>query len=305
MTQLPRTPVTAASRERIVAWLNSPQIGARFLVDEVKFSLLLLDQYEAGKDRILAERAELGELSWLGGPALGPIEWPRTRDGEPLAHIATIVLSEAQALIESPDFTEPDWPEPAPRLPESGYLEVFHHLGTYGNPEDDGTGGWLVRHIPFDEETVPPLVDAPDDLDVPQEVCQPVLLAAGFSVPSAVDFVDADETVFDAAERVEEETNAAWTAWRRGIEKVNGPVFPISHLYGHSDSGTEYAHDILHEVRPLHDDSDSYVLVLSVESWTHFEGWFGDAGNFEVWMRTSDLTERRFDQAWCMIRTDH
>ena len=54
MTQLPRTPVTAASRERIVAWLNSPQIGARFLADEVKFSLLLLDQYEAGKDRILA-----------------------------------------------------------------------------------------------------------------------------------------------------------------------------------------------------------------------------------------------------------
>lgn len=305
MTKLPRTPVTAASRERIVAWLNSPQIEAGFLADDVKFSLLLLDQYEAGQDRILAERAELGELSWLGGPALGPIEWPRNRHGEPLAHIATILLSEAQALIESPDFIEPDWPEPVPRLPETGYLEVFHHLGTFGNPEDDNTGGWLVRHVPFDEHTVPPLVDAPGDLGVPQEVCQPVLLAAGFSAPRAVDFVDAEETVFDAVERVEEETNAAWTAWRRGAQQVTGPVFPVSHLYGHSDSGTECAHDILHEVRPLHDDSDSYVLVLSVESWTHFDGWFGDAGNFEVWMRASDLTERRFDQAWCMIRTDH
>lgn len=305
MTLLPRTPVTAASREQIVAWLKSPQIEAEFLADDVRFSLLLLDQYEAGKDRILAERAELGELSWLGGPALGPVEWPRTRTGEPLAHIATILLGEAQALIDSPDFIEPDWPEPAPRLPESGYLEVFHHLGTYGNRDDDDADGWLVRHVPFTEDTVPPLVDAPDDLDVPRGVCQPVLLATGFTVPAAVEFVDADELTFDAAERVEEETNAAWTAWRRGLEKVPGPVFPVSHLYGHSGSGTGYAHDILHYVRPLRGATDSYVLVLSVESWTHFEGWFGDAGNFEVWMRASDLTARNFTQAWCMIRTDH
>lgn len=304
MTRLPRTRVTAVSREQIITWLNSPEIGAGFLADDLRFSLLLLDQYEAGKDRILSERVELGELSWLGGPALGPLEWPRTQDGEPLAHIATIVLSEAQALIDSPDFTEPGWPEPSARLPEQGYLEVFHHLGTYGNPEDDGIGGWLIRHIPSDGETVPPLIDAPEDLDLPREVCQPVLLATGFSVPRAVDFTGAEDAKFDVAERVEEETNAAWTAWRRGVEKVTEPVFPISRLYGHSDSGTEYAHDVLREVRPLRDESDSYVLILSVESWTHFEGWFGDAGNFEVWMRSSDLTERRFEQAWCMIRTD-
>ncbi|MFJ2621135.1 DUF1963 domain-containing protein [Glutamicibacter sp. NPDC087344] len=305
MSQLPRTGVTAASREKIITWLNSTPIGAGFLADDLKFSLLLLDQYEAGKERILAERAELGELSWLGGPALGPLQWPRTPGGEPLAHIATIVLGEAQALVDSRDFTELDWPEPSARLPANGYLEVFHHLGTYGNPEDDGTGGWLVRHIPFDGETIPPLIDAPDDLDLPQDVCQPVLLATGFSLPRAVDFMDSEDWSFDAVERVEQETNAAWTAWRRGVEKVPGPVFPVSHLYGHSDSGTEYAHDVLREVRPLSDESDSYVLILSAESWTHFEGWFGDAGNFEVWMRSSDLAEHRFEHAWCMIRTDH
>lgn len=305
MTKLPRTSIYVTSRERIVAWLNSPQISAGFLAGELKFSLLLLDRYEAGKDRIRAERAELGELSWLGGPALGPLEWPRNRDGEPLAHIATILLGEAQSMIESPDLIGPDWPEPGPRLPEIGYLEVFHHLGTYGNPEDDGAGGWLVRHVPFDGETIPPLVDAPDDLDVPHEVCQPVRLAGGFSLPRGVDFLDAEDAVSEAVGRVEDEMNAAWTARRRGLEKVKPPVFPVSHIYGHSDSGTEYAHEILSEVRPLRGEEDSYVLLLSVESWTQFDGWFGDAGNFEVWMRASDLTERAFDQAWCMIRTDH
>lgn len=305
VVKLPKTDITAASRERILAWLDSPEIGAGRLGDRLKFSLILLDHYEPGVDRILAERAELGDLSWLGGPALGPLEhWPRNSQGEPLAHIATILLGEAQALLESDDFMEPDWPEPEARLPESGYLEVFHHLGTYGNPEDDGTGGWLVRHIPFSEDGVPPLVEAPADVDVPQPVCQPVMLGAGFSLPRAVEFVEDDE-LFDAAERVEEESNALWTAWRKGQESVTGPVFPTSHMYGHSDSGDAYAHRILEEVRPLQESTDSYVLVLSVESWTHFQGWFGDAGNFEVWMRASDLCERRFDQAWCMIRTDH
>jgi len=33
------------------------------------------------------------------------------------------------ALVESPDLTEADWPEAGARLPASGYLEIFHHLG--------------------------------------------------------------------------------------------------------------------------------------------------------------------------------
>lgn len=304
MTKLPRTAVTSASRRRIVEWLKSPKIRAEFLADDLKFSLLLLDQYEAGVDRILAERAELGELSWLGGPALGPLEWPRNQDGEPLAHIATILLTEAQALLESRDFVERDWPEPGARLPATGYLEVFHHLSTYGNPEDDGTGGWLVRHVPSDGVTFAPLVEGPDDLDLPHEVCQPVLLGTGFSVPRAVDMVYADKATFEAAERVEQETDAAWTAWRRGVEKVKPPIFPVSRLYGHGQAETVYAVDILQQVRPLKDESDSYVLLLSIESWTHFDGWFGDAGSFEVWMRASDLESQRFEDAWCMIRTD-
>lgn len=304
MTKLPRTPVPSASREQITMWLQSPQINAGFLAEDLKFSLLLLDQYESGRERLLAEREDLGELSWLGGPALGPLEWPRTDNGEPLAHIATILLTEAQQLIESQDFIEPDWPEASARLPESGYLEVFHHLETYGNPEDDGTGGWLVRHVPFDGEHFAPLIEPPADLDVPHAVCQPVLLGAGFSIPSSADYVDASHDQFAAAERAEKEAHTAWTAWRRGVEKVEEPVFPVSRIYGHSNSGTEYAHDILQQVRPLTGDDDDYTLLLGIESWTFFNGWFGDAGDFEVWIRDSDLRAQNFDNAWCMIRTD-
>lgn len=306
MTKLPTTGVPAGGQDAVREWLATPQIAAEMLADQLKFTLVLLDQYEPGVDRILAERAELGELSWLGGPAIAPLaQWPRTVDGEPLAHIATIFLPEAQALLDSDDPTGPNWPEASARLPGSGYLEVFHHLGTYGEPGDDQTGGWLVRHVPFDGEHFPTLVHPPEDLDVPHEVCQPVLLGASFSLPRAVEFVEADDAVFAAAERVEEELYATWQAWREAKDSASEPVFPTSHIYGHSDAGSSYAVEVLQEVRPLTSPQDSYVLVLSIESWTHFNGWFGDAANFEVWMRASDLAAGDFDQAWCMIRTDH
>lgn len=85
------------------------------------------------------------------------------------------------ALVESPDLTEADWPEAGARLPASGSLEIFHHVGTYGNVEDEATGGW----------------------------------------------------------------------WRRGQEKALGPVFPASHMFGHSDSGSRHAYAVLSRVRPL------------------------------------------------------
>ena len=41
---------------------------------------------------------------------------------------------------------------------------------------------------------------------------------------------------------------------------------------------------------------------LEVEGWTTLDGWFGDGGMLEVWMRASDLEQRRFDRAWCLVR---
>ena len=55
MKKLPRTSVTAASREQIVEWLNSPKVDAGFLASELKYSQLLLDQYEPGKEALLTD----------------------------------------------------------------------------------------------------------------------------------------------------------------------------------------------------------------------------------------------------------
>lgn len=304
--RLPRTEVPFTSRTSICDWLDSPRVKAGFLSPFLKYSVGFVDQYEPGVDAITTEREDGGELSWFGGPAIAPLhEWPRNRGGEPLAHVATLFLPEIEQMMGSEDDDESEWPESAARLPTSGYLEVFHHLQTFGNPEDDQSGGWLVRHVTVEEDgPFPELVEPPDDLDTPTEVCQAVWALGLFSVPRAADYVEHAATTFSLVENVQTELYAAWEFQRTAGGRVSAPVFPFTHLYGHSDSGSRYAHDVLRRVRPLSEDGDSYTLLLSVDGWTIFDEWFGDAGNFEVWMRESDLRDRRFDEAWCMIRTD-
>ena len=56
-------------------------------------------------------------------------------------------------------------------------------------------------------------------------------------------------------------------------------------------------------VRQRH-PGDEYRLILDIESWPFLDGWFGDAGNLEVWMRQSDLDTKNFAAAWCLIRSD-
>ena len=304
--KLPRTAVPHSLRPDIVEWLRSPQIDAGFLVPHLKYSVAFTDLFGPGVETIISERAEGGEHSWFGGPAIAPLdEWPRTVDGEPLAHIATLFLPSVDAAKDVEDSDLSIWPEPGARLPSTGYLEIFHHLQTYGNPEDADSRGWLVRHVPAGhDDPFPALIEPPADTDTPTEVCQAVWESGTFSVPRAGDFTGADDRTFSIVENVETELFAAWEFQRTAGAKVTAPVFPFTHLYGHSDAGTTYAHEILREVRPLVEDGDSYTLLLSIDGWNTFDEWFGDAGNFEVWMRESDLRDRRFDEAWCMIRTD-
>lgn len=306
VSKRPKTKVPSDSKTTIADWLRSPPINADFLVPDLKFSIGFVDQYEAGVEAISSEREDGGELSWFGGPAITPLsEWPRNHDGEPLAHIATLFLPGVHEAMHSEEGDGTAWPEASARLPSTGYLEIFHHLLTFGNPEDGNSSGWVVRHIPAaDEDPFPTLVELPSDLDTPTEVCQAVWALGTFSVPRSADFIGADDHTFSSVENVETELYAAWELQRTGGKRVRGPVFPFTHLYGHSDSGTEYAHEVLKEVRPLTSSDDSNTLVLSIDGWNWFDEWFGDAGNFEVWMRESDLRSNRFDQAWCMIRTD-
>ncbi len=78
----------------------------------------------------------------------------------------------------------------------------------------------------------------------------------------------------------------------------------VPHAYGHSRTGRGAVREVLNDVLPLREPGDAHRLLFDIESWTHLCGWFGDAAPLEVWMRQSDLAARRFDEAWCLTRTD-
>ncbi|WP_277212256.1 DUF1963 domain-containing protein [Isoptericola croceus] len=239
-------------------------------------------------------------LSWLGGPAVGPLQtWPRNADGAPLAHVATISLADVDGASQTPD--KAGWPDRRQGLPVSGVLDVFHDLQVYGwEAGDDASGGWLVHWIPEPDRSA--LIEAPDELDTPTHVCQPGLFLPGFSVISSLDVVPHGDDSFETTEKVTEQIQRAWLLQQTG-SATDVPV-PVTHVYGHSQNGVGPALEVLQQALPLREDKDTYRLVLDLESWTHLAGWFGDAAPLEIWMRQSDLDTRDFDAAWCITRTD-
>lgn len=282
----------------VSTWLRERPFDTSFVAERVAWSPVFSARSLKPGRRELDKVWRLGdEPSWVGGPAAPPLaEWPRRPDGKPLAHVLTVSLYEVDGAFDEP--YKDAFPDHRQGLPTAGLLEVFHDLETYGwKPTDAASGGWLVRWVPEPEH--PALVDPPDDVDTPTEVCQLGYLMPGWSLPSPMDV--AGTTDFDAVAALTEDHQRAWLYQQTG-SAVGQPV-PVTHVYGHSQNGSREALRILADVLPL-DDGDSYRLVLDIESWTHLDGWFGDAAPLEVWMRDTDLQGRRFDRAWCIIRTD-
>ena len=291
-------PVTMTWRA-VRQWLGDLPVDTSWFADRVAWSPVFSSQPFAGG------RAELDRTwgpgsttSWLGGPALPGGSWPRRADGAALAHVMTVSLAGVDEVFEDKDKRA--WPDSRQGLPRTGYMEVFHDLETYGGEaEDRDLGAWLVRWVP--EPVEGQLQDPPDDLSTPSEVCQAGIFFPGWSIPSSSDVpADDDSGRFELAEHLTEQVQRAWTYQRTGSTRAH-PV-PVTHVYGHSQSGTEEALGILRRVLPRTPDDD-YRLVLEIESWTHLDGWFGDVGSLEVWMRESDLTAGRFEDAWCLVRT--
>jgi hypothetical protein len=110
-------------------------------------------------------------------------------------------------------------------------------------------------------------------------------------MPSSLDL--APERPGDV-DRLEELTDTVHLAWmtQRGVG--GDDAIPTTHAYGYSSHGHHAATlDILPGVLPLA-GGDEYRLVLEIEGWTVLEGWFGDAGSLEVWMRQFDLDAGAF-----------
>lgn len=281
-------------------WLKAA--GAPELLAEAAYSPVLSEQsFEPGDTELRELWPEGAWISWLGGPATAPLpEWPRRSNGTPLAHVAAIHLADLNSVVDAEGKAA--WPAANLRegLPEHGVLEVFHDLESFGyEPEDGPATAWLVRWVPDPGRR---LIDPPVDLDLPSQVCQMVMPMPGFTLPAAADAVSGPQERFDKTEALELALQGGWFAQRTG--SVKGAPVPFSHVYGRGHRARATAvEEILPNVLPL-DTGDEYRLVLDLESWTALEGWFGDVGNLEVWMRESDLETRSFDRAWCLIRTD-
>jgi hypothetical protein len=286
---------------RIQAWLRDGPAGADRLLERVAFSPVLSDQSFAPGDEELAELWRTGGwVSWLGGPAAAPLEqWPRAADGTALAHVLTLDLADTAGVLDAQGKAA--WPGLREGLPTTGVLEVFHDLRTFGSEAGDrDAGAWSVRWVPEPDRTT--LVEPPPDVEVPAPVCQLVLALPGFTLPPAADAAGGPPEDFATAEALEEALQRAWLAQRTG--STEGHPVPVSHVYGHSRHGEINARALLEEVLPLRGPGDEHRLLVDLDSWTALEGWFGDAGSLEVWMRTTDLDAGRFDRAWCLIRTD-
>ncbi|EMY34930.1 hypothetical protein D477_006979 [Arthrobacter crystallopoietes BAB-32] len=288
----------------IAAWLTSPAVNAPELADDIRFSVVLSSlNLPPGREDIDDLWDGKVHLSWLGGPAVGPVpEWPQRRDGRKLSHVAAIHLGEVAAVVENKHRAVwgsgmPDPADAGQSLPDAGVLEVFHDCETYGfEPADRDAQAWLVRWVPEPDGTV---AEAPAGAEAPTDVCQVVIPSASLSLRSPEDNLALPETDFIRIEDAHDAILDAWQSYyKAGREKV---YLPVSHLYGHSWKGISEAVDVLNAVLPL-DAGDGHVLLLDLESWTHLEGWFGDAGHLEVWMRRSDLAGRDFGKAWCLVR---
>lgn len=279
-------------KDAVLEWLSkrgcgslSPQVCAVFSESS----------FESGQAGLAEYFDSEAHISWIAGPGISRIDWPRNTSGDMLAHVATFCLSDAQLHPE----TRASWGDDL-SLP-SGFLEIYHDLQTYGY---DAAGrnerGWLVRYIP--DVTGLHLVNEAVGLDpVTGDECQQGLMMPGFTLPTFEDLPTNTAVSFDQWESCFEELKAGWHLQR--FEVSADYQIPYSHLGGHSAHGKSAVFALLHEVLPL-GDGDEHYLLASFESWTTLNGWFGDAGTLEVWISKQDLVQQRFDEAWCLIRND-
>ncbi|MDD7465254.1 MAG: DUF1963 domain-containing protein [Actinomycetaceae bacterium] len=122
-----------------------------------------------------------------------------------------------------------------------------------------------------------------------------------FTLPAYPNVSSASGVSFEEWEHCVEDLQNSWHEQR--FDQKTDYATPFTHLGGHSWNGKIGIEELLQTVLPIA-DSDTHVLLATVESWTALNGWFGDAGNLEVWIRQSDLTKLDFSHVWCLIRTD-
>lgn len=257
-------------------WLDNPLIGLSGLDLDPRPGLAVVpDARSAG-------------LTWFGGePATGLAVWPRRSDGTPLVHLLQVELADHPPLSKR-----------HPAMPTEGVLQFFHDLETIGDEPVDGQGGgWLVHHAARPGTRT---LTRPGDLadDAFRDRC-PARVEQTWTLPSPLD-LDLDDPAFErlqaAGERILETVTSSW-----GIEELVEPSDAVPLMFGHSAESRLIANERLADVLPL-TDGDDYVLLADVPGVGPLDGWTGDMGHIEFWIRDSDLTKHEFSQAWALLR---
>jgi hypothetical protein len=283
-------------------WLQEQ--GGTQWQDRLRYSPVFSEQsFEPGEEELREVWPSGVQVCWFGGPAVDVGAWPHAADGTPLTHVTTIDLAGLDGAIDRAGKATWSAEQLREGLPRTGILQVFHDLRTFGyDPGDRAQGAWVVIVTPdAPSGQRPELVDAPGPGNTPNRVCQLALPFSSFALPSPLDISPQKAGDFHGLGELTEALQLAWMT-QRGIG--GHYAIPTTHAYGYSSHGHHAATlDILPDVLPL-TAGDECRLILEIEGWTVLEGWFGDAGSLEVWMRQSDLDAGAFQNAWCLIRID-
>jgi hypothetical protein len=257
-------------------WLNDPLIG------------LAGPDLHPEPGLAVVPDAHGDDMTWFcGEPTAGLAEWPRRSDGIPLAHLLQVQLGDHPPLSKR-----------HPAMPTDGVLQFFHDLEAIGDePVDGQNGGWLVHRSPLPETAV---LRRPDDLtdDAFRDRC-PARVEQTWTFPCPLD-LDLDDRTFErleaANQRVLETVTSAW-----GVQELREPPEAVPLLFGHSAEERLIAHQRLAEVLPL-SDRDHYVLLADIPGVGPLEGWIGDMGHIEFWIRDSDLAGQDLTRTWALLR---
>ena len=280
-------------------YLAHPSIDLTTKVAPVPAIALADDGTRDGPDRNLfgADRSvsyeDAFQCTWVGGVPLGPLEsWPRRPDGVPLAHVAQFDCR--WALYYQGDLHESakDF-----ELPDTGVLQVFHDLETYGDePTDRDLNAWQLRYVP----TPAGRVAAPDDLEADAQ--RPQAIAAEYPWATLPNVFELDLTDDQTAAVLELEELLLEPMQRRSRDDPRG-LQPIPYLFGTSRHDHGAGLERLATVRP-EIASDQWRLLFTAPGAGPLAGWFHDEGSLELWIPHKALVDRDFAQAWALIRTD-
>lgn len=238
--------------------------------------------------------------SWSGGLAStdgSGLMWPLRNDGAPLELVAQLDL--------------PNDYDDVAALPDVCLLQVFHDLESLGDLVDRGMDAWHVRLLePTDEDDDGfeefGLLEAPDGFVPATPLALTVELIHTVPAEPAAPLTDVDDLErYDRVFEVVEQASKVRMCAFNGDEDGDG-VPPTPRVLGYSGYETNHDYlDIISEALPLHAPEDRHVLLVEItpDAISRDDEWFGGRP-LQVWIRASDLAERRFTEVWAIVRTD-